>query len=140
MTKTSTQIQTPGVEVSPWGAGHIGFDVLAPHFRHFGQAQEGVFGEVQTFSARWFARRQSMLRSTVDLAAGLGAVPGNFATAVALTRAWQQYIQDCLAEDVSDWFGLCQHCASALSQSELDAESDVLSATVPDQTEKNMPV
>ena len=87
MTKSSTQMQTPRAEPSPWGAGHIGFDVLAPHFRHFGQAQEGVFGEVQTFSARWFARRQSMLRSTVDLAAGLGAVPGMCRAPTASTRA-----------------------------------------------------
>lgn len=110
---------------------------LAPQTKHFFQAQQRFFHEVERFSSAWLQRRQDATRSIIDvgkrIASSGGCDPARAFTEIA---DWQTHFMDRLAEDAKDCVDILNRCASALVENEAEAVEEV-SETATQATKSN---
>lgn len=112
---------------------------LAPQTKHFLQAQQRFFDEVERFSSAWLQRREDATRSMIDVGKRI-ASSGRSDPARTFTEIadWQAHSMDCLAEDAKDCVDILNRCASALVDNEAEAVEKVSeTATQPSKSNKS---
>lgn len=95
---------------------------LAPQLKHFMQAQERIFEEVEKFSSAWFQRRQEASRSMIE--AGKRVASNGRpdpASAMKELAEWQTHAMERLAEDAKCCTEMMAQFAGALAINEVAA-------------------
>lgn len=126
---------TPGQE-SALNASQVLFSAnpvhLAPQMKHFAQAQERIFEEIEKFSSAWFLRRQEATHSMIE--AGKRIVSDGRpdpASAMKELADWRTHAMERMTEDARCYTELMTRCAGALTRNETEGMEETVATAKP---------
>ncbi len=103
---------------------------MAPHSKHFFEAQERILNQVEAFSKAWFQRRQDGTQAMIDAGRRIASEANNDPSRIMKEiTEFQSGAMERLTADAKDCSEMISQCANTLAASEIETIKDAAGKT-----------